>query len=72
MQTTLYLTPAAAYIVNSETYSLSGANLDEIIDNARTQYICGEIDEEGLKAAWENWERQGGQAVIEEINAQHN
>ncbi len=64
--------PAAAYIVNSETYSLSGANLDEIIDNARTQYICGEIDEEGLKAAWENWERQGGQAVIEEINAQHN
>ncbi len=64
--------PAAAYIVNSETYSLSGANLDEIIDNARTQYISGEIDEDGLQAAWANWETQGGQAVIEEINAQHN
>ncbi len=64
--------PAASYIVNSETYSLSGANLDDIIDIARTQYICGEIDEAGLEAAWANWERQGGQAVIDEVNAQYN
>lgn len=62
--------PATAYLINSETYSLNGANLDQIISDARTQYICGEIDLDGLKAAWDNWAAQGGTQVIEEVNAQ--
>lgn len=63
--------PAVAYLNNSDTYSLSGSTLDKIIDDARTQYICGQIDEAGLKKAWDNWMTQGGKNVIEEVNAQY-
>jgi putative aldouronate transport system substrate-binding protein len=63
--------PAIAYLNNSDTYSLSGSTLDTIIDDARTQYVCGQIDEAGLKTAWDNWLTQGGETVIEEVNAQY-
>jgi len=63
--------PATAYLVNSSTYSLSGATLDQILTQARTQYICGQIDEAGLQAAWDSWLKNGGQAVIDEVNAQY-
>lgn len=63
--------PAISYLNNSDTYSLSGSTLDKLIDDARTQYVCGQIDEAGLKAAWESWLSQGGSAVIEEVNAQY-
>ncbi|KAB1440078.1 extracellular solute-binding protein [Candidatus Galacturonibacter soehngenii] len=63
--------PAISYLNNSDTYSLSGSTLDKIIDDARTQYICGQIDEAGLQAAWDNWLTQGGKNVIEEVNAQY-
>ncbi len=61
--------PAAGYLVNSQTYSLNGANLDQILDDARTQYIVGQIDDVGLEAAWANWDSQGGSEVIKEVNA---
>ena len=61
--------PAAGYLVNSETYSMNGASLDQIMDDARIQYICGQIDESGLQAAIKNWETQGGSKVKEEVNA---
>lgn len=63
--------PAIAYLNNSATYSLSGSTLDKLIDDSRTQYICGQIDEAGLKAAWDSWLSQGGTAVIDEVNAQY-
>ena len=63
--------PALSYLVNSPTYSLSGGTLDQILNDARTQYICGQIDFAGLQKAWSTWEVQGGAAVIEEINTQH-
>ncbi|MFA9375790.1 MAG: extracellular solute-binding protein [Lachnotalea sp.] len=63
--------PAIAYLNNSETYSLNGSTLDKLIDDSRTQYVCGQIDEAGLKAAWESWLAQGGSAVIDEVNAQY-
>lgn len=47
--------PALSYLANSATYSDVGATLDEIIKQARTQYICGEIDEAGLQAAADAW-----------------
>jgi putative aldouronate transport system substrate-binding protein len=60
--------PALAYIASSETYTKEGTNLDAIISEARTQYICGTIDEEGLQAAWDEWAEVGGNDLIEEIN----
>ena len=62
--------PAAAYLNNSETYALNGANMDEILKQARTQYICGEIDEAGLQAKFSEWDNAGGTKVIEEVNTQ--
>lgn len=62
--------PALAYLVGSETFGDVGATLDEIIKQARTQYICGEIDEAGLEKAHQQWLDQGGQQIIDEINAQ--
>lgn len=63
--------PALGYLNNSDTYSLSGATLDTLLDDARTQYICGQIDETGLQAAWDNWSAQGGVDVIKEVNEQY-
>jgi putative aldouronate transport system substrate-binding protein len=63
--------PAIAFLNNSDTYSLSGSTLDKLLDDSRTQYVCGQIDEAGLKAAWDSWLTQGGSAVIDEVNAQY-
>ena len=63
--------PASSFLANSATYADIGATLDEIITQARTQYICGEIDEAGLQAAWDNWLAQGGQTIIDEVNEQY-
>lgn len=63
--------PALAYLVNSKTYALSGSTLDKLLDDARTQYICGQIDEAGLQAQWDLWLKQGGQDVINEVNEQY-
>jgi putative aldouronate transport system substrate-binding protein len=63
--------PALPYLVNSATYSSDGANLDQIITSARTQYICGEITEDELRAAWQSALDQGYQAIIDEVNEQY-
>lgn len=63
--------PASSYLANSATYADIGKTLDEIITQARTQYVCGEIDEAGLQTAWDNWLNQGGQTIIDEVNAQY-
>lgn len=63
--------PAAAYLNNSETYSMNGANMDQILKQARTQYICGEIDEAGLQSKFTEWENAGGTKVIAEVNEQY-
>lgn len=63
--------PAIGYQTNSETYAANGTTLDDILSVARTQYIVGQIDENGLQEAWDNWLRQGGSKVIEEVNAQY-
>ena len=63
--------PATEYLVNSETNTSSGADLKQILDDARTQYISGAIDEAGLQAAWQTWSDRGGAKLIEEVNAQY-
>lgn len=65
------MNPALPYLVNSETYASLGKDLDDKISQARTQYICGEIDEDGLKAAWQDILDRGYSTIIEEVNAQY-
>ncbi len=65
------LNPAASYLVNSATYADIGSTLAEYVTQARTQYICGEIDLAGLEAAHQRWLDEGGQKIIDEVNEQH-
>lgn len=63
--------PASSYLVNSATYADIGSTLQEYITQARTQYICGEIDAAGLQAAHDRWLAEGGQTIIDEVNEQY-
>lgn len=61
--------PAASYI--SETQIAKGAQLDNIVTDARIQFIAGQLDEQGLRDAVQLWKSSGGDDVIKEINALH-
>lgn len=61
--------PAAGILGDSAEYTKNGVALDKIIEDARIQYIVGQIDEAQLKAQWDLWSRSGGDKVIEEVNA---
>jgi len=52
----------------SEVYAQLGQQLDNIIADARIQYIVGQIDDAGLDAAIELWRKNGGDDYIAEIN----
>lgn len=58
--------PAGAYV--SETYVSKGAQLDNILADARIKFIAGQIDEKGLQDAIQLWRTSGGDKVIEETN----
>lgn len=58
--------PAAPYV--SATYVSKGAQLDNIVADARIKYLAGQIDEQGLKDAIKLWNTSGGDKVKEEIN----
>src|SRR5699024_5488152 len=58
--------PAASLV--SETYTTTGTQLDNIIGDARIQYLAGQIDEAGLDEAIERWHASGGDQVTTEIN----
>lgn len=60
--------PALGYLANSTVNAEVGTDIEQIIDDARTQYICGQIDDEGLEAAAAQWLNRGGDRLIEEIN----
>ncbi len=63
--------PAVSYLANSPTYAEVGGELDSIISEARTKYICGEINEAGLQDAFDKWNKSGGTAVLSEVNEQY-
>ena len=63
--------PAAGILGDSEEYTRNGVALDKIIEDARVQYVVGQIDEEQLKAQWDLWSKSGGDKVIEEVNASY-
>ena len=53
----------------SKTASEQGTQLAKLYEDARVQFICGQIDEAGWKAALDNWLAQGGQTIIDETQA---
>ncbi len=60
--------PALGYLANSEVNAEVGTDIEQIIEDARTQYICGQIDDAGFEAAAKQWLDRGGDRLIEEIN----
>lgn len=52
----------------SEVYTTRGTQLDEIIEDARIQYLAGQIDRDGWDEAVELWYSSGGQELIDELN----
>lgn len=58
---------AAGYLSQTETDY--GTDLKTILDEARINYILGNIDDVGLQAAKDQWYKAGGQKLIEEYNA---
>ncbi len=55
----------------SETYTMVGGTLDQLIYDARDKYIIGAIDLNGFNAEVQRWLNQGGQAVIDEYSQQY-
>ena len=66
------LTPYAVsnpcYPFVSETNVAFGSQLSTIISDAAVQYIAGIIDLDGLEAAWQQWEDEGGALMTQEYN----
>lgn len=66
------LTPFAVsnpcYPFVSETNVAFGSQLSTIISDAACQYVAGIIDLDGLQAAWQQWEEEGGAMMTEEYN----
>lgn len=64
---TAVFNPTASFI--TDTYTTKGAQLDQIIGDARTKYFAGQLDDAGWQAAVELWQSSGGNDLIEETNA---
>lgn len=60
---------ALPYLKNIPTYSQNASALDEIIAQARVDYIMGVIDKTGLEECKNRWLSAGGQTIIDEVNA---
>ncbi|OMF38345.1 hypothetical protein BK133_02150 [Paenibacillus sp. FSL H8-0548] len=58
--------PAEPFI--SKVYTEKGAQLDNIINDARIKYIVGQIDEAAFKDALALWRKSGGDDLIKEMN----
>ncbi|MDL2302036.1 extracellular solute-binding protein [Lachnospiraceae bacterium OttesenSCG-928-D06] len=60
--------PALGYLASSSVNAEMGTDLKDIIDRARTQYICGLLDDAGLQEQFEVWAQRGGNNLVNEIN----
>ncbi|MCH5184505.1 MAG: extracellular solute-binding protein [Oscillospiraceae bacterium] len=67
-----YIVSNPAEPLVSDTYSMKGPQLDEIISSANTKFIVGKIDEAAYKKEIEKWRSQGGDEYIKEINDAYN
>ena len=63
--------PASGYLPQSRVFEEKGTTLDAIIEDARTMYVCGQIDEAQWREEIERWNQEGGAALKEELNQLH-
>ncbi|BFT70621.1 extracellular solute-binding protein [Paenibacillus sp. P36] len=55
----------------SPTFTDKGSELTKVINDARTKFIMGEINEAGWDAAVALWKKNGGEKVIKEYTEQY-
>lgn len=55
----------------SKTYMEKGKQLDQVITDARTKFILGELDEKGFQQAVVNWQKLGGDQVMSEYKTEY-
>jgi putative aldouronate transport system substrate-binding protein len=55
----------------SNVYAEVGAQLDQMVEDARVRYTVGQIDDAGLRSALNLWRTSGGDRYIAEINQLH-
>ena len=60
--------PAIGYLANSEVNAAKGSQLDELLEKARTEYICAQITKEEFRQRIRQWEISGGEELKREIN----
>ncbi|RRJ65726.1 extracellular solute-binding protein [Paenibacillus oralis] len=61
-----YIVPNPALTLKSETYNERGGELEQIITDAQTKFIMGQIDEAGWQAAVKRWRESGGDQIAKE------
>lgn len=61
-----YIVPNPAITLKSTTYNERGGELEQIITDAQTKFIMGQIDEAGWKAEVEKWRKSGGDQMAAE------
>lgn len=64
-----YVIPNPCLTLTSETYLAFGSTLDTNLSDAAAQFIACAIDEDELKAAWEQWAEEGGEQIKAEYTA---
>lgn len=62
--------PMAPY--TSDTYAITGTQLDAIIAEAKTNYIVGNIDEKGWAEAIKQWYKMDGDLVMKDYTDAYN
>lgn len=60
--------PVLPFLNDSETYMESGERLDQMIQDARIEYIIGAIGKEAWEERIREWEKAGGDTLIQELN----
>lgn len=56
---------------NSPTYLEKGAELDQMVTDARVKYIMGKMDAAGFQQEMDKWLKAGGQKIIDEYTAEY-
>ena len=64
-----YAVADPCYPLVSDTNVAFGSDLSTKISDAAVQYIAGLINEDELKAVWDEWAEMGGNMIIEEYQA---
>jgi putative aldouronate transport system substrate-binding protein len=61
--------PSRALISNTATEK--GPELEKTIKDAQVKFVMGQIDEAAFQKAVEDWRKNGGDAIVEELSAEY-